>query len=1045
MSQPSPLFVCRLRLRDFRGYGPFDLEIPSAPCVVLLTGPNGLGKTTLFEAIEWGLTGTVRRLDTLTGGKTDPRDLARRDEGVDSFRVEISFRDSEGLETLVTRTQLVPPKGNPPEAIGTDVSMVAALLRSGEERWNVTGRNVADYLHLTHLHAQVAFLRLVTSSAKDRWVRVSPLAGADRFDRVRSNLTNTKAALTELRRRHEEGLAEAVARRERWQGLLRRVAELQESVAAIRDAVSPDQVVRELRELVKSLHLRTPGGDESAQSETGDALRAIQGARAAVEAHRTHLDGAIDRLSRLRTLPRRCMDLQAQHERARSQRATVEGEAAVQEERLASAASRAKAADQASQAAEERLQRAVKVRDTFVRAAQDREALGAAEHELSLAEEALKEAMSALSDAERAELESRQALARHDGVLKERNRVREEVDAVDRARAALEEKATLDQTLVAEEGRRSTLADALRTARAAEGRVRQELEASEAAVRNAESASEVRKAASARLQQAVAWIAEQLTDEDSSCPVCSSRFEAGRLRSMAHDALSRLDPHLAAAERMLEEAREQREVVQRRLRTAQQDSRRMQAELDAVEGNLKQLGARIESLSATPLFPALRAEEAAQQLEELRSAKIALAQQVDATLAHGEPIASIRKAVTDRAALAAERARFVETARALRSARYSKAATIRARMAQFATEHPALAAAGQLESAVDAAALEASMAADAAEVTRTERASADGSKEAAQNSVASVRERVKMLLQEEAEVDDTLGSVRKQWAAAGLPETISESLLDEKLEQAAISRQACLAALAGVERLATGLARWQDANDLHALEQEIQDEIGVTDRDGHARELADAEARTRRDCEAAERARQAADELGDRLQRVTAEFGDRAVKPFSRLFQRYLRALVHDERFHSIAVSYEAAARSAGLRFKVGLGGSDTEAEFILSEGQLGDVSLAAMLAASSTFPWSRWRALLLDDPTQYNDLIHATALFDVLRNLVLMEDYQVFVSAHDTGQAAFFRQKLVSLGIPGVECRYLGQGAAGIDVEIRAVGGQHGDAVTLH
>jgi len=41
------------------------------------------------------------------------------------------------------------------------------------------------------------------------------------------------------------------------------------------------------------------------------------------------------------------------------------------------------------------------------------------------------------------------------------------------------------------------------------------------------------------------------------------------------------------------------------------------------------------------------------------------------------------------------------------------------------------------------------------------------------------------------------------------------------------------------------------------------------------------------------------------------------------------------------------------------------------------------MLAASTAFPWSRWRVLMLDDPTQYNDLIHATALFDVLRNLV--------------------------------------------------------------
>ena len=89
MTERAPLFITGLSIKDFRGYGKFHLELPAYPCVVLLSGPNGLGKTSLFEALEWVLTGSVKRLDMLSDGKADPLDLARRANGVDSFEGRI--------------------------------------------------------------------------------------------------------------------------------------------------------------------------------------------------------------------------------------------------------------------------------------------------------------------------------------------------------------------------------------------------------------------------------------------------------------------------------------------------------------------------------------------------------------------------------------------------------------------------------------------------------------------------------------------------------------------------------------------------------------------------------------------------------------------------------------------------------------------------------------------------------------------------------------------------------------------------------------------
>jgi exonuclease SbcC len=246
-----------------------------------------------------------------------------------------------------------------------------------------------------------------------------------------------------------------------------------------------------------------------------------------------------------------------------------------------------------------------------------------------------------------------------------------------------------------------------------------------------------------------------------------------------------------------------------------------------------------------------------------------------------------------------------------------------------------------------------------------------------------------------------------------------------------------------IAAIAAALEKWQHETDLQSLEREIRSESGSRDRDSYTQELNVTVERAKEAAGVAHRARDAADQLSTALGRVTAEFGERALKPFDELFKRYLRALVHDERFHNIEAAYEPAARSAGLRFKVELGGSDTEAEYILSEGQLGEVSLAAMLAANSAFPWSRWRALLLDDPTQYNDLIHATALFDVLRNLVHFAGHQMFVSTHDNEQAGFFRRKLDSMKIPWIECRFIAHSVDGIVTDIRGSSGEVQEAGT--
>lgn len=85
----------------------------------------------------------------------------------------------------------------------------------------------------------------------------------------------------------------------------------------------------------------------------------------------------------------------------------------------------------------------------------------------------------------------------------------------------------------------------------------------------------------------------------------------------------------------------------------------------------------------------------------------------------------------------------------------------------------------------------------------------------------------------------------------------------------------------------------------------------------------------------------------------------------------------------------------------------------IASEAQLTDLQLTLMLSMANKYKWTPWKALLLDDPTQHHDLVHASSVFDVLRDYIIDLDYQVMMSTHDSIQANFFQRKLENEGVP--------------------------------
>lgn len=87
--------------------------------------------------------------------------------------------------------------------------------------------------------------------------------------------------------------------------------------------------------------------------------------------------------------------------------------------------------------------------------------------------------------------------------------------------------------------------------------------------------------------------------------------------------------------------------------------------------------------------------------------------------------------------------------------------------------------------------------------------------------------------------------------------------------------------------------------------------------------------------------------------------------------------------------------------------------QLVLSEGQMAANGFGILCAASTAYRWSSWRALLVDDPLQNNDIIHVAAFTDVMRNLVALEGCQLVMSSHDRGEAEFVARKFDAVGLP--------------------------------
>ncbi len=107
------MIISRLKIKNFRGYAAKTIDFSNKP-VVLIYASNGVGKTTIIDAIEWCLTGSIGRLkqafDMRSSNESERKlntegIIKNRDAGTnETIEVELWLQD-EGREMRLCRVQ----------------------------------------------------------------------------------------------------------------------------------------------------------------------------------------------------------------------------------------------------------------------------------------------------------------------------------------------------------------------------------------------------------------------------------------------------------------------------------------------------------------------------------------------------------------------------------------------------------------------------------------------------------------------------------------------------------------------------------------------------------------------------------------------------------------------------------------------------------------------------------------------------------------------------------------------------------------------------
>ncbi|HDS1738276.1 AAA family ATPase [Pseudomonas putida] len=965
-----------ITVSNLRKFGP-GVEIELSPGATIVLAPNGTGKTTLFEAIEFGLTGRIARLHD------DINHVIRDDEAF--AEVSLNFADFTA-SSKVTAAGKVSQEGD-----------LSALFPG------IPKNDLPFLLRLTHLLDQRENEWIVKADEKDAGAQLAKLPIGREGSRAGATLPSVRRSLNEEKGRQLKDLIELEKELADWNRLIQeRDFAAAGAVGALRPQELLAKAVSEAAAQTESLDQIPPGlllepvNQDSlalAHSALLDILRIKVERMQALIADLAEADGLIEsfgvvqsRLDMLKAQLAVEIVTRDNHSKSRTENAEL-----LQEHQTNSLLTQ---------------QERVSVAQSLERMVNEVGAKQQVDHR----NQALAEAATAVSIADQNCAALRQKHERNLQIRNQHAQLDTQVLSLDQSERRLLDGQRLvieweaAEALLAANRKESDLNEDLLSHLGAElTQKRAAQEVCKAAETAARAHYRALSSSADAIRQAVASIAAHLPADQDSCPLCLYPHGPEDLHKRVANALQAIDPNLIAADQQLKAAVEALASSDAAVVYALEAVADCQAKLAALDEIRHDLERQIVQFRIDPILAS----------DSVPSAKESLRVQL-------EGVSASRRNLTDRRAGLQPLIAQDTFDQALHTYNMAVAALDQARAqhneAQTRRDQAVAALSAITTGTPDGRTLE--------ELTLYLKELDDRIREAngkAENAQSVLDAQQIQLLElsnavmttEEAirQAQTQLATMRRSWEGLGL--------MGDPLTEAAQARagtlRSTLASLGSnlemLEKLGVEISAWARLNetqmaqrliDVQRLEHTEQSFFAyLNDRISVAKgQLADLT-----------RLADAMDALDGFLKKEIGNVQKHVSKVEPR-WRALLKRVVRETRFHEASLKFFTAYNKERVEVSVPLGKKSAPVPDVASEAQLTDLQLTFLLSMAMSHQWSPWKALLLDDPTQHHDLVHASAVFDLLRDYIVDHGFQVVIATHDALQARYFMRKLQNDGI---------------------------------
>lgn len=1009
-------YLTSARISNFRTYGPdFALSFPPGPSLTVVCGMNGLGKTTLFDAIEWAMLGDIQRFRDLHLSETDSP-LTRREALKNSHQVKLEW----GSQTI-TRTHQTPP----------DESVLRQVLV--DPNWGPGVRDLAVYLRLTHFLPQSSGQRFLKKGEKERWSLLKGPSGVERIERFREMLHDKKARNAFERRIDFLKLQKAEALREKaaWDEMLSEFTRWT-ALAQAGSAMTPEEVEKLLQEFQPLLIHST----RNAEQETVQRLafvrqeihRAIQQNETRVNVYGTQ-EKVIPRHVALTeqsdALRQALVGYEARLKLSGTELNEIKGHLETEKRELKEREEQI-GRDNARSLQLLTLIEAIAARDQQVREERDLVERGAkltAEMNTVLMEQ---EALQRL-------------VTERDGFLQRASAVQERLqnlDYVDRLSVqvrAQEQQAIVLQKEIAE------IEDQKKATTASQAAMQLELVEIEGRLKDVTAEIERSKRASDAVAVARTTIVQHISTDDRVCPVCAHEHPPGELWRHAHETFHAANQKVAALLELGKELENQITRLRTQLAKARTDIGAYDLAISTRKQQVATGAANLQLLLTHPLIAGAGPAEIEARLKQLRSEVATQQKEVAEKLTGGksaDELKMIGRALELRIATTREAIQKVTADLASLKRRIQESD------AKLQAAEPVIAECGGV-----------------GELGNTRSALLQRIS-ASESVIAQARSRIELLQSRSATAERThhelqarrradqaaleahgkeLAVLALGWKSAGLEGVPAASTLTDaqaRVEQMILSQKRALERL---QQAATGLEAWSNRKELSRVSNAIsgiRQRLGAGTNDECSAKIVAWATRATEAVARADRASRRAGEVADDLLQRSADYSHAALDPlgnrisaFHQLISPFHYGVTMKPHLTGTMGKAQAMLTVPSLK---GTKSTDEDPDLWLSEGQASALGLSVLLGASTVYRWSSWRALLLDDPLQNTDLIHAAAFGDVIRSLMQDDGYQVIVSSHNPDETDFLLRKVRRAGLPVQRLELLSLSPDGVRYELR-------------